>query len=405
MIRKNKGIPGVAPSLLVMVVLFAGLMLSACEKKKEAPKKRPTPEVTTMTVRPEPVGLTTELPGRVSAYRTAEIRPQVNGLIIKRLFTEGSLIRAGQPLYKIDPAPFQAALDSAAAALVRAEAQLPSIESRAVRYKDLLADKAVSQQDYDDAEAALAQIKADMQYWKTAMETARINLGYCSINAPISGRIGKSAVTEGAIVTAYQPVALATIRQLDPIYVEVPQSRTAMLRLKQRLTSGDIVQAGSDTNTVGLVLEDNSVYAYKGAVQFSEVNVDQTTGSVTMQIIFSNPQQVLLPGMFVRARIDEGVNPKGILVPQEAISRDHKGAPYALLVNAENKVELKMLTLDRAMGAQWLVGSGLVPGDRVILQGRQFVRPGMVVKIAPVPADVSSPAVSADPKTPAQGED
>ncbi|MDD2220099.1 MAG: efflux RND transporter periplasmic adaptor subunit, partial [Desulfoplanes sp.] len=261
-----------------------------------------------MTVHPEPVALTTELPGRVSAYRTAEIRPQVNGLIIKRLFTEGSYVKEGQALYEIDPAPFQAALDNAKAALVRSRAQLPSIQSRAARYKDLLADRAVSQQDYDDAEAALAQIKADIQYWKTSMETARINLGYCSISAPISGRIGKSAVTEGAIVTAYQPVALATIRQLDPIYVEVPESRTAMLRLKQRLNTGTIVQGESaDKNTVSLLLEDNSAYPLKGAIQFSEVNVDETTGSVTMQIIFSNTQQVLLPGMFVRARINEGV--------------------------------------------------------------------------------------------------
>jgi membrane fusion protein (multidrug efflux system) len=263
----------------------------------------------------------------------------------------------------------------------------------------------VSQQDYDDAEAALAQIKADIQYWKTSMETARINLGYCSISAPISGRIGKSAVTEGAIVTAYQPVALATIRQLDPIYVEVPESRTAMLRLKQRLNTGAIVQGESaDKNTVSLLLEDNSAYPLKGAVQFSEVNVDETTGSVTMQIIFSNPQQVLLPGMFVRARINEGVNPKGILVPQEAISRDHKGAPYALLVNAESKVELKMLTLDRAMGNKWLVASGLVAGDRVILQGRQFVRPGMVVKSAPAPVATPASTDSQGSKTPAQGD-
>jgi len=401
----NKKISGCGLYITVISVLFTGLLLSACEQKKEAPKSRPVPEVTTMTVRLEPVALTTELPGRVSAYRTAEIRPQVNGLIIKRLFTEGSYVKEGQALYEIDPAPFEAALNNAKAALVRSQAQLPSIESRAVRYKDLLADRAVSQQDYDDAEAALAQIKADMQYWKTSMETARINLGYCSITAPISGRIGKSAVTEGAIVTAYQPVALATIRQLDPIYVEVPESRTAMLRLKQRLNTGAIVVDDSpDNNTVGLILEDNSAYPHKGAMQFSEVNVDETTGSVTMQIIFSNPRQVLLPGMFVRARIDEGVNPNAILVPQEAISRDYKGAPYAWIVTTENKVELKMLTLDRAIGNTWLVASGLVSGDRVILKGRQFIRPGMVVNILPTPADASGSSVSADTKIQPKGD-
>ena len=271
-----------------------------------------------------------------------------------------------------------------------------------------MADRAVSQQDYDDAAAALAQVKADMQYWKTAMETARINLGYCSITAPISGRIGRSSVTQGAIVTAYQPVALATIRQLDPIYVEVPQSRTAMLHLRDRLNSGAIVTNGGDANTVELLLEDGSVYSHKGSLQFSEVSVDETTGSVTMQIIVANPDQTLLPGMFVRARMDEGVNPTGILIPQEAVSRDHKGAPYALTVNGENTVELKMLTLDRAMGTSWLVASGLVAGDRVIVQGRQFFRPGMPVTIAPdspqPPASTPSSASNQTPGSAGAGE-
>lgn len=402
--RYNQKTSGLAPNILVMAVLLLAVTLSACEQKKEAPKQRPTPEVTVMTVRTEPVGLTTELPGRVACFRTAAIRPQVNGLIIKRLFNEGALIKKGQPLYEIDPAPFQAALDSAEAALDRARAQLPSIESRAVRYRELLADRAVSQQDYDDAEAALAQIKADIQYWKTAMESARINLGYCSITAPISGRIGRSSVTEGAIVTAYQPVALATIRQLDPIYVQVPQSRTAMLHLRKRLRTGGIVESGQDTPTVELLLEDGSMYSHKGSVQFSEVNVDESTGSVIMQILVANPDQVLLPGMFVRARIDEGVNPKGILIPQEAVSRDHKGAPYAMIVNKESEVELKMLNLDRAMGTSWLVASGLVDGDRVILQGRQFIRPGMPVRIAPAPAGDQGSAGVREAETSPKGD-
>ncbi|GAU08850.1 efflux RND transporter periplasmic adaptor subunit [Desulfoplanes formicivorans] len=404
MIRNNSKIQGVAPYVLAAVVLLAGMVLVACEQKKEGVRTMPTPEVTTVTISPEPVALITELPGRVVAFRTAEIRPQVNGLIVKRLFEEGSYIKEGQPLYQIDPAPFQAALDNARAALVRSRSQLPSIQARAERYKELLTDKAVSQQDYDDAAAALAQVKADIEYWKTAMETARINLDYCSITAPISGRIGRSSVTEGAIVTAYQPVALATIRQLDPIYVEVPQSRTAMLHLKQRLTSGALVRGGQTKRNVELVLEDNSIYPLKGTVQFSEVNVDETTGTVTMQIIFDNPEKLLLPGMFVRARIGEGVNPKAILIPQNAVARDHKGEPYVLTVTPENTVALNPVSLDRAIGNKWLVTSGLNPGDRVILTGRQFVRPGMTVRVASTPENTGTSVRQPVSATTAQGD-
>lgn len=403
MTRCKTKIQKVAPLWLAAIVL-ASMVLVACEQKKQVAREVPVPEVTTMTVRAEPVALTTELPGRVVSFRTAEIRPQVNGLIVKRLFEEGSYIKAGQPLYQIDPAPFQAALDNARAALVRSRSQLPSIQSRAERYKDLLADKAVSQQDYDDAAAALAQVKADIEYWKAAMETARINLGYCRITAPISGRIGRSSVTEGAIVTAYQPVALATIRQLDPIYVEVPQSRTAMLHLKQRLASGTLMRDGRVQDNVELVLEDNSIYPLKGTVQFSEVNVDETTGTVTMQIIFDNPQKILLPGMFVRARIGEGVNPKAMLLPQNAVARDHKGHPYVLTVTPENTVALNPVTLDRSMGNQWLVTAGLHPGDQVILTGRQFVRPGMTVRVTPASETTGTPARRAVSATTAQGD-
>ncbi len=398
--NNNRTIQSVTRVMLVSVCL-AVFLLSACksEQNKQAPRKRPIPEVVTMTIQTEPVNLITELPGRVVSYRTAEIRPQVNGLIIKRLFTEGAFIKEGQPLYQIDPAPFQAALDNAKAALVRSKAQLPSIKARAERYKELLASKAVSQQDYDDAATALDKVNADIEYWKTSMKTARINLGYCRINAPISGRIGRSSVTEGAIVTAYQPVSLATIRQLDPIYVEVPQSRTAMLHLKKRLSDGTVVRKGQAKNPSELVFEDGSVYSHKGEVQFSEVIVDQTTGSVTMQVIFPNPDHTLLPGMFVRARIHEGLNPQGILVPQESVSRNHKGEPFALIVNAENKVEVRPLVLGRSVGNKWLVTSGLAAGDQLILKGRQFIRPGMPVKVKSSPA-ASSPA----PKPSAQGD-
>ena len=304
-------------------------------------------------------------------YRIAEIRPQVNGLIQKRLFTEGSDVKADQVLYQIDPAPFQAALDNAKAALGRAEANLPSIRSRAERYKELLADKAVSQQDYDDAAAALTQVEADIQYWKATVETARINLGYTRVTAPISGRIGKSNVTDGAIVTAYQPMALATIQQLDPIYVDVPQSTTDLLRLKSRLKDGRLKQNGTDQNKVKLILEDGTPYPLEGTLQFSDVTVDPTTGSVILRAVFPNPEGVLLPGMFVRAVIKEGVNEQAILIPQQGVSRDPKGNPFALIVDAESKAGLRMLTLDRAIGDKWLVSSGLAPGDRVIVEGLQ----------------------------------
>jgi len=323
--------------------------------------------------------LTTELPGRTSAYRIAEIRPQVSGRIQKRLFTEGSDVNAGQALYQIDPAPFQAALNNARAAFGRAESTLPALKSRAERYRDSLADKAVSQQDYDDAAAALTQAEADVRYWKAMVETARINLGYCSVTAPISGRIGRSNVTEGAVVTAYQPMSLATIQQLDPIYVDVPKSTSELLRL----TNGGLNHDGTDQNKVKLILEDGTSYPLEGTLQFRDVTVDPTTGSVLLRVVFTNPKGVLLPGMFVRAVIKDGVKEQAILIPQQGVSRDHKGNPIALIADADGKVGLRMLTIDRAMGDKWLVSAGLAPGDRVIVEGMQRLRPGTVVKAVP----------------------
>jgi membrane fusion protein (multidrug efflux system) len=345
------------------------------------------PEVSTVTVQTEKIMLTTELPGRTSAYRIAEIRPQVSGLILKRLFTEGSDVKAGEVLYQIDPAPFQAALNNAGAALGRAESTLPALRSRAERYRDSLADKAVSQQDYDDAAAALTQAEADVRYWKAMVETARINLGYCGVTAPISGRIGRSNVTEGAVVTAYQPMSLATIQQLDPIYVDVPKSTSELLRLKH----GSLNHDGTDHNKVKLMLEDGTAYPLEGTLQFSDVTVDPTTGSVLLRVVFTNPKGVLLPGMFVRAVIKEGVNEQAILIPQQGVSRDHKGNPIALIADAEGKVGLRMLTIDRAMGDKWLVSAGLAPGDRVIVEGMQRLRPGAVVKA--VPFDEAKPGL------------
>jgi len=336
-----------------------------------------------VTVQTQKIMLSTELPGRTSAYRIAEIRPQVSGLILNRLFTEGSSVKTGQVLYQIDPAPFQAALDNTQAALGRAEANLPAIRSRAERYREVLADKAVSRQDYDDAVAAMTQVKADIQYWKATVETARINLGYCRVTAPISGRIGKSNVTEGAIVTAYQPVALATIQQLDPIYVDVPQSTTELLRLKRRLEDGRLKSHGTNQNKVKLILEDGTAYPPEGTLQFRDVTVDPTTGSVILRVVFTNPEGVLLPGMFVRAVMKEGVNEQAILIPQQGVSRDPKGNPVSLIVDAEGKAQQRMLTLDRAIGDKWLVSAGLAPGNRVIVEGMQRVRPGAAVKVVP----------------------
>jgi membrane fusion protein (multidrug efflux system) len=369
----------------VGVLAICLILLTGCGKQPGTggPPQMGTPEVAVITVQTEQATLTTDLTGRTSAFGVAEIRPQVSGLIQKRLFTEGSDVKAGQVLYQIDPAPFQAALDNANAALGRAEANLPAILLRAERFRELLVDKAVSQQDYDDAAAALQQVKADIEYWKAAVETARINLGYTRITAPISGRIGKSNVTVGALVTAHQPSALSTIQQLDPIYVDVPQSTAELLRLQRRLEEGRLKHDVRNQNKVKLILEDGTEYPLEGTLQFRDVTVDPTTGSVILRVIFPNPKRVLLPGMFVRAVVKEGVNKQALLIPQQAVSRDPKGNPVVLIVNAGGKVEQRMLTLDRAIGDKWLVVSGLAPGDRVIVEGMQKVRPGATVKVVP----------------------
>jgi membrane fusion protein (multidrug efflux system) len=372
--------------VFVLAGLMTGsLLMTGCGKDSTAsvPPQAAPPAVSVVVVNPQRVPMTTELPGRTSAFRIAEIRPQVSGLVQKRLFTEGSEVKAGQVLYQIDPAPFQAALDNAKAALARSVANLSALRSRAERYEGLLADKAVSQQDYDDAVAALTQVEADIQSWEANVKTARINLGYTKVTAPISGRIGKSNVTAGAIVTAYQAMALATIQQLDPIYADMPQSTTDLLRLKSRLKDGRLNQHEKDQNKVKLVLEDGTSYPIEGTLQFSDVTVDPTTGSVILRVVFPNPEGVILPGMFVQAVIKEGVNEQAILIPQQGVSRDPKGNPYALIVDDESKASFRPLTLDRAIGDKWLVSAGLAPGDRLIVEGLLMLRPGTVVKAAP----------------------
>ncbi|MCU0604353.1 MAG: efflux RND transporter periplasmic adaptor subunit [Desulfobacterales bacterium] len=364
--------------------LLNGLWPIGCDRKIEGQAAPKVPEVAIVAIQPQRVELTTELPGRTSAYRIAEIRPQVNGIIQKRLFQEGSDVKAGQLLYQIDPAPFQVAYDSAKASLGKSQANLPSIKLRVERYKEVLVDKAVSQQEYDDAAASMEQAHADVDYWKAAVEAARINLGYTRVTAPIPGRIGRSSVTDGALVTAYQPMSLATIQQLDPIYVDVTQSSAELLRLKRNFETGRLRTNGKEQRNVQLLLEDGTRYPLAGTLQFRDVTVDPTTGSYTLRIVVPNPENLLLPGMFVRAVVEEGIAEQAILVPQQGVSRTPKGDPVALVVDASGTVQQRMLKLDRALGDQWLLASGLSAGERVIVEGMLNVRPGAVVKAVPM---------------------
>lgn len=369
----------------VALAVLAGLaFLGGCEDGQgKQVAKRPLQEVATVMVEPQQVELTTELPGRTSAFLVAEIRPQVNGIIQQRLFEEGSNVKAGDLLYQIDPAPFEAAYESAKASLGKAEANLPSVRSRAERYKKLLAVNAVSRQEYDDAASAVEQAKAEIEYCKAAVKAARINLGYTRVSAPISGRIGKSSVTDGALVTAYQSQSLATIQLLDPIYVDVAQSSAELLRLKHSLETGQL-SSGDQSKKVRILLEDGTRYPLEGMLQFRDVTVDPATGSFTLRIVVPNPENLLLPGMFVRAVVQEGIAEHAILVPQQGVSRTPKGEPIALVVDGAGVVQQKKLALDRAIGDHWLVSSGLSGGERVIVEGMLKVRPGASVKAVPL---------------------
>jgi len=367
---------------VLAVALMAVAGLFGCGQSKGGPASQ-TLEVAVVTLQAEPVALTTELAGRTVAYRVAEVRPQVSGIVLKRLFTEGSDVREGQVLYQIDPAPFQAALDNARAALARSEANLPTVRLREERFRSLLVDKAVSQQEYDDAAATLNQTEADIKYWKAMVEQAKINLGYTKVTAPISGRIGRSTVTEGALVTAHQPIALATIQQLDPIYVDVPRSTTEVLQFRRELEEKKVIRRGESLKKVRLFLEDGSLYPWTGTLQFQEVTVDQSTGSVMLRIVFPNPRWTLLPGMFVRASVETGVNPQAILCPQQAVMHNPKGEAYVYLVNDKNEVEMRTIAVERTIGDKWLVSSGLAPGERAVMEGMQRVRPGAIVKAVP----------------------
>jgi len=334
----------------------------------------PPPEVGIVTIHAGQATLTAELPGRTAPYRISEVRPQVSGIILKRLFTEGSEVKAGQPLYQIDPAPYRAAYNSAAAVVLTNKA-------KAERYRQLVGAKAIAPQNYDDALAAYKQAAASVQ-------SARINLGYTRITAPISGRIGISNVTEGALATAGQTTALTTIQTLDPIYVNIPQSSTQLLALRQAVAKGVLDKDQPALSGVSLWLEDGTKYPLEGKLQFADVTVDTNTGSVTLRAIFPNPHHILLPGMYVRAVIGEGVVPNAILAPQQGVVRDTRGQPTAWVVGKNNIVELKDLKVSRAVGPDWLVAAGLKDGDRLVVEGTQSLRPNIPVR--PVPAKLAA---------------
>jgi len=373
---------------------LAALTVAGCQRseQKQAAPAGPT-EVGVVTLEAKPVTLTRELPGRTSAYRVAEVRARVNGIVLKRLFVEGSDVREGQPLFSIDAAPYRAALAGAKAQLARAEAQLANARLLSERNADLVKDNAVSRQEYENAMASLKATEADVEAGRAAVETAQINLGYTTVTSPVSGRIGRSAVTEGAYVQQGQATLLATVQQLDPVYVDVTQASADVLRLRRDLEEGKLQSAGKGQAKVKLVLEDGREYGLPGALQFTDVTVDPSTGSIALRALFPNPKKDLLPGMFVRARLEEGVNPEALLVPQQAISRDQKGLPFALVVGADGKVERRQIATDRAIGDAWLVTSGLKRGEQVIVDGLQKVRPGAEVK--PVPAGAAGPKQAA----------
>lgn len=354
-----------------------GLLAAGCARHAAPPP--PKPAVTVVDLHARPVSLTTELPGRVSAYRIAEVRPQVNGVILKRLFNEGDLVAAGQQLYQIDPAPYQAALASARATLAHARASVTAARLTAERYRTLSEAHAVSRQDYDNAVATLGQDEADVASGEAAVRAAEINLAYTKVYSPISGRTGRSSVTEGALVTANQATNLLTVTQLDPVYVDLTQPSTTLVRLKRELAAGQIRRVDGNQAPAKLLLEDGSPYESPGTLQFSEVTVDQGTGSVTLRALFPNSAGLLLPGMFVRATIEEGVRDGAILAPQQGITHAPDGSATALVVGADGKVEKRSVELDRALGDEWVVSKGLASGDRLIIAGLQKVKPGMAV--------------------------
>ncbi|EBV1909479.1 multidrug efflux pump subunit AcrA [Salmonella enterica subsp. enterica serovar Kande] len=389
--NKNRGLTPLA----VVLMLSGSLALTGCDDKQDQQGGQQMPEVGVVTLKTEPLQITTELPGRTVAYRIAEVRPQVSGIILKRNFVEGSDIEAGVSLYQIDPATYQATYDSAKGDLAKAQAAANIAELTVKRYQKLLGTQYISKQEYDQALADAQQATAAVVAAKAAVETARINLAYTKVTSPISGRIGKSSVTEGALVQNGQASALATVQQLDPIYVDVTQSSNDFLRLKQELANGSLKQENGKAK-VDLVTSDGIKFPQSGTLEFSDVTVDQSTGSITLRAIFPNPDHTLLPGMFVRARLQEGTKPTALLVPQQGVTRTPRGDATVLVVGADNKVETRQIVASQAIGDKWLVTDGLKAGDRVVVSGLQKVRPGAQVKVQEITADNKQQAASGD---------
>ncbi|KAF7763168.1 membrane fusion protein [Pseudoalteromonas undina] len=368
-------------AFFVFSALVGSVALSGCDQVAEQPKASApaaTP-VGVVTLNSQAITLKKELPGRVSAFQIAEIRPQVSGIVQSRLFEEGTQVEKGQALYQINPDIFEAELAASRAAVARAEASIASSKSKASRYKELLAIKAVSQQDFDEADAASKQASAELLTAQAQLKSAQINLDYSHVSSPISGQISKSSVTVGALVSAGQTSALATVTQLDPIYVDLTQSSNELTKLKRALASGALGVDSTTQTDVELIMEDGSVYPHKGTLQFSEVTVDPSTGSVTLRAKFPNPEKLLLPGMYVRAEVVEGVKSDAILAPQRGVSRNTKGEPTAMVVSKNNTVESRVLKVERTLGANWLVSEGLADGDQLIVEGLQKIRPGAPV--------------------------
>jgi membrane fusion protein (multidrug efflux system) len=375
-------IRGLSP-LAAVLMLSGSFLLTGCDNNKSEQAAQQPPAVGVVTLKTEPLKISTELPGRTSAYRVAEVRPQVSGIILKRNFVEGSDVKAGQSLYQIDPATYQAAYDSAKGDLTQAQANARIAQLTVKRYKPLLGTKYISQQDYDTAVATAAQNDAAVQVAKANVETARINLAYTKVTSPISGRIGKSSVTEGALVQNAQTTALATVQQLDPMYVDVTQSSEDFMRLRSELESGQLKQNDGKAN-VTLLMQNGNSYPQTGTLEFSDVTVDETTGSITLRAIVPNPNHALLPGMFVRARLDEGTNPNALLVPQQAVARTPTGQATVMVVGADNKVEARQVTTSQAIGDKWLVTDGVKAGERVISTGLQRAKSQTMRKRHPI---------------------
>lgn len=387
-----RSLPPSIKSAAAIALVFTAALSAGCNPSSTGAPKAQAPEVGVFTIESKALPMTTELPGRTSAYQIAEVRPQVGGVIQKRLFVEGANVQAGTSLYQIDPASYEAAVNSAKATLAKTRANLLTTQPKVARYKELVEIEGVSRQEYDDAVAAHEQAQADVEAAQAALDVANINLKYTKVLAPISGRIGRSSVTPGALVTASQTTALTTVQQLDPIYVDVTQSSNEVLRLKRELDSGNLKKSGQAKVT--LLLADGTTYAEVGKLQFSDVTVDLATGNVTLRALFPNPKLDLLPGMYVRAVVENGVNEKAIVVPQQGVSRNQKGQATALVLNKDDIVEQRILETSGTLGDKWLVTSGLADGERVIVEGLQKVRPG-------APAIAAKPATAApEPKKP-----